>query len=164
MSSKYIAVFRYQNRLNNKNPVKIWDNLVISRAKVWSRCVKQDRNVTAYITLAVVCSTGVTAKTSPNDTSVAVTSSISIRVFARIFAHRIMVTVTIIWVLIFGLVVYLWWSNILLPVMCPIEILRWHIFGWLHIFADNNTIYKTSYQCQEAEDEKHYAEDPATTN
>jgi len=54
LSSKYTAVFPYQNRLNNENPVNIWDNLVILRAKVWSRCVKQDRNVTAYSTLAVV--------------------------------------------------------------------------------------------------------------
>jgi len=51
---QYIAVLPYQNSLNNKNLVNIWYNLVILRAKVWSRCVKQGRNVTAYSTLAVV--------------------------------------------------------------------------------------------------------------
>jgi len=169
MSSEYIAVLPYQNRLNNENPVNILYNL-------WSWELRYKADVSSTVEMSLhteyweLCditalrSTGVNALTSPNDTSVAVTSSISIRVFARIFAHRIVVTVTIIWVLIFSLVMNLWWSDILLPVMCPIEIFRWHILGWLHVFADSNTIYKTSYQCQEAKDEKHYAEDPATTH
>lgn len=77
---------------------------------------------------------------------------ISVRIFPGQFTNRISVTVSIISVFFFGLVVNFRGAYVLLPVVGPIEILGVHITRPFHVLADYNTVYKTAYQSEEAED------------